>query len=507
MKAGSLKNIFKYKRFSLFFWFFGFAVLLSFFLRVYKLPDFLGFYFDQGRDALVIWDFLRNGKLFLVGPTIGPTMGVGDVPRGPWYYLLITPFYWLGKGNPLYPSVFLIFTTVVASFLLALLSFRSGGFYAGVLSLVLSCFSFDFVLSSRWFANPTPLYLISVLFLFLLFGVINSRLSALFMGALLSGLAFHFGSSADLFYLPILFLAAFIFARNIFTLKNIFICLILYFLSFLPQLIFDLRHNGVIRKGLVQFIESGRFYNLSFETIIYKRILYYPEVFFNKIWPQNSEVVWILLFVFLFLIWFFRKNLFSNKYFLVSAISLLVPMFFMMFFKGEKGVIYDYYFTGFFFIFIFVFSFVFSRVAFLRVGKFLFWGFIFAFLFYNFSLFDKYFKGEYRRYNPISLSDEIKAVDWVYKDAGEKRFNVDFYVPPVIPYSYEYLFKWRGTEFFDKTPLVEVESLLYTISEPDPSHPDRLDAWRKRQDKIGETQEKIEIGSLLVEKRVRIADK
>ncbi|MEM4271057.1 MAG: hypothetical protein QXO70_03110, partial [Candidatus Pacearchaeota archaeon] len=113
----------------------AFVSLLSFLLKVYRLPDFLGFYFDQGRDALVIWDFLKKGKLFLIGPIIGPTMGVGDVPRGPWYYFLIVPFYWLGKGNPLYPSVFLIFTTVLASFFLSLLAFKIGGFYAGLISL------------------------------------------------------------------------------------------------------------------------------------------------------------------------------------------------------------------------------------------------------------------------------------------------------------------------------------------------------------------------------------
>lgn len=504
MRVANLKNIFKKRGSRFIILFFGFVSLLSFFLRIYRLPDFLGFYFDQGRDALVIWDFLRNGKLFLTGPTIGPTMGVGDVPRGPWYYLVIAPFYWLGRGNPVYPSVFLIFTTVLACFLVSLISFFWGGIYAGILSLVLSCFSFEFVLSSRWLANPTPLYLISVLFLFLLFEVSSGRLYALFVGTFLSGFAFHFGSSADLFYLPILLLITFVFARKFLTFKNILICLTLYSLSFLPQLLFDLRHDGVIRKGIVQFIKSERFYNFSFETIIRKRIFYYPEVFFNKLWPQNSEAVLILFFVFLFLLWFFRKNLFSNKYFVVSFIALLVPLLGMLFFRGDKGIIYDYYFTGFFFVFIFVFSFVFSRIISFRLGRFLFFGFIFVFLVYNFYLFSIYFRGEYRRYNPVSLSDEIKAVDWVYEDAGEEKFNVDFYVPPVVPYSYEYLFKWRGMEFFGKIPSVEMVDLLYTISEPDNLHPERLEIWRIRQDKIGRVEEKIEIGSLLVERRSRI---
>ncbi len=504
MKADSLKNIFKRKGFTYVFLSFGLVTLLSFFIRVYRLPDFLGFYFDQGRDALVIWDLLRNGKLFLIGPTIGSTMGVGDVPRGPWYYLFVAPFYWLGKGNPLYPSVFLIFTTVFACFLLSLVSLFFGGFYVAILSLVLSCFSFEFILSSRWLSNPTPLYLISVLFLFFLFQIVRGRLYALFLGSLLSGFAFHFGSSADAFYLPILILTTFVFARKLFTWRNILISFVLYSISFFPQVIFDIRHDGVIRKGLVQFIKSDRLYNFSFETFVYKRIFYYPEIFFGKIWPQSEKAVWVFLFVFAFLIWFFRKRLFSDKYFVVGTFSLLVPLLGMLIFRGENGVIYDYYFNGFFFVFIFVFSFVFSRIISFRLGRFLFFGFIFVFLVYNFYLFSIYFRGEYRRYNPVSLSDEIKAVDWVYEDAGEEKFNVDFYVPPVVPYSYEYLFKWRGMEFFGKIPSVEMVDLLYTISEPDNLHPERLEIWRIRQDKIGRVEEKIEIGSLLVERRSRI---
>jgi len=89
---------------------------LAFFLRVYRIDQLLGFYYDQGRDALVIWDLIHNGKFFL----IGPTTGIEGVFRGPFYYYLITPFYWLGNGNPVWPSVFLSLTTVFASFLLYL---------------------------------------------------------------------------------------------------------------------------------------------------------------------------------------------------------------------------------------------------------------------------------------------------------------------------------------------------------------------------------------------------
>jgi hypothetical protein len=65
--------------------------------RVYRIDQVLGFYFDQGRDANVILDLLQFHKFFL----IGPTTGIAGIFRGPFYYYLITPAYFLGNGSEL----------------------------------------------------------------------------------------------------------------------------------------------------------------------------------------------------------------------------------------------------------------------------------------------------------------------------------------------------------------------------------------------------------------------
>ena len=65
------------------------VLLLAFVLRTYRIGELLDFHYDQGRDALVIWDLINKGKLFL----IGPTTGLAGVFRGPFYYYLIAPFY------------------------------------------------------------------------------------------------------------------------------------------------------------------------------------------------------------------------------------------------------------------------------------------------------------------------------------------------------------------------------------------------------------------------------
>src|SRR3990167_4634228 len=81
------------------------AVILSgaFFVRVYRVDQLMWFFFDQGRDALVIWRLWHEGKLFL----IGPVTGLAGIFLGPLYYYLIAPFYLMGGGNPRIPAVFL----------------------------------------------------------------------------------------------------------------------------------------------------------------------------------------------------------------------------------------------------------------------------------------------------------------------------------------------------------------------------------------------------------------
>lgn len=98
-------------------------IIGSFFVRAYRLHDLLGFYYDQGRDALVIWKLWHEGKLFL----IGPVTGLAGIFLGPFYYYLIAPFYLLGKGDPVIPALFLAGLTTTAVLVLYVLgsSFHS----------------------------------------------------------------------------------------------------------------------------------------------------------------------------------------------------------------------------------------------------------------------------------------------------------------------------------------------------------------------------------------------
>ena len=107
-------------------------------------------------------------------------------------------------------------------------------------------------------------------------------------------------------------------------------------------------------------------------------------------------------------------------------------------------------------------------------------------------------------YKTIVLNRQMAAIDWIYKDANGREFNVDEYVPPVIPYAYQYLFQWLGEVKYKAQPLTKNVDLLYTLYEVDPDHPERLQAWLDRQKGIGTVLEEQKFGGIVVQERQRI---
>src|SRR3989304_9348625 len=103
-------------------------LFLALFVRVYRVGDLLGFWYDQGRDALIIWKLWHEGKFFL----IGPVTGLAGIFLGPLYYYLIAPLYLIGGGNPIYPVVFLAFLSTIAIFLLYFLGRQMHSREAGI---------------------------------------------------------------------------------------------------------------------------------------------------------------------------------------------------------------------------------------------------------------------------------------------------------------------------------------------------------------------------------------
>lgn len=477
------------------------AILLAAsFLRFFRIKDLLGFWYDQGRDALVIWDFINDGKFFL----IGPTTGIEGVFRGPWYYYLITPFYYLGNGNPIYPMIFLTLTSIFAIFVLYKVSESLGGKKTAVLSVFIAGFSIYIINASRWLSNPTPMLLIGISMIWAIFKFFDGKKYSLPMIALLAGMAMNFGSAMEVFYFPAL-LIIFIWKRkNLPKFKTILLSAVIFFAAFTPQILFEIRHPGVLTGPVQKFLFQEGSFSLSFWELLKERIPFYYSVFYSKFWLNAAKLFAPFFIIAILTLIFKKREIFKNQKFIVISIFTFIPFLGGLFFSGNHGNLYDYYFTGYYLIFILFFSYLLSIISRNLIGKFIVFTFLIILLINN----AKDYVGNYGKkigdYETINFGTQLVAIDWVYKDADGRKFNLDAYVPPVVPYAYDYLFLWLGNTKYGSIPVDNLEPLLYTFHEIDPEHPDRINAWMSRQETIGSVQEEVSFGAISIERRNRI---
>lgn len=486
-----------------------FLILLllgAIFVRVYRVNELLGFYFDQGRDGKVIWDFWHKGDFFL----IGPTTGIEGIFRGPWYYWLIAPFYLLGRGDPVFPAVFLALTSVVAIFILYHLTLQEGGKLGAYLAVVVASFSFFLVTASRWFSNPTPMLLISMLLVWSLFLIIDGKRWAWVMLSFLLGMAMQFGSATEVFLFPAIGVFAFWQRAKLPNKKILFYSLVAQLITFLPQIVFDFRNNGVLSSAILKFLFKEESFKLSFQDLVASRMKLYFEVFFSKIFPADGGYRLPFLLIAGASIVFNINGILRNEKLVAVLIVFLSPLLGMFFFQGNSGNVYDYYFTGYYFIFVLIFAVALSYLKTHPLGTLLIILFLFLFLRENLSVVSRYLKTDTSRPDSITLDSQLKTVNWILQDSqGAGKFNVDVYVPPVIPYSWDYLFLWQTTRRCGRDrcnlELGENVPLLYTVYEIDPPHPERLEAWLARQSGIGMVEETQKFGGITVERRRRIS--
>lgn len=478
-------------------------LILSFsaFFRIFRLHQLLGFWYDQGRDALVIWDLIHYGKFFL----IGPVTGIDGIYLGPFYYYLIAPFYWLGGGSPVFTAACLSWLTVGAIFLIFLLAKKIYGPKVALLAAFIYGFSYNLIVFSRWLSNPNPLPFFTLLAILCFYFFISGRGVALVGAALMVGLSLQLEAASAFWFLPTTVLILFWQRRKI-SIKYLSLAFIVFVLTLAPQIVFDLRHQGVLRSAFRQFLVADKSFSggtasqLTLLELVKSRLGLYFDVFFSKLFPQSSSLRWAAVALFSASLIVFRKKIFSSGGKLL-ALWVIVPLAGFFFYRGNHGYIWDYYFTGFVPAFIILFS---AGLVFLwqkglsqkvAVG-----GLMALFLLSNIRLTKNYLKTGIG----ITLRAQLWAIDWVYKRAGNKPFNIDVYVPPQIYYAYSYLFRWYGRGKYQREPETELVADLYTLYESDGEHPQFLTKWLKRQETIGRIVESDSWGDITVQKRERI---
>lgn len=412
-----------------------FAVFI--FLRLWHLPQISIFSWDQERDARVVEKIITRFDLPLIGPRV---VGDNGFYLGPYFFYLLTPFYWLSHLHPIATLYFLIF--ISASFFIftfltlkKIFNFKVAAIFLLIWGLLPATISHDQI---AW--NPILIPLsFSFLLLFLHYFRDDYRYYLL-LGFFL-GLTFHFHFQA-LFYS--LFSLGYLFYQKPKSFLKFLWLIPGFLLTFLPLLIFDLRH---------QWLNLQLFFNFFFGPTVTARSLFsFLPVWTNyiaQITGFNNSIFAIVFYFFLLAYGYSQRQ---RPFFIpLTLLIFLSPFAFMLY--GHRPS--EYYFNYLLPIIILYFSVIFSSI---NLNK-------YAFLLIFFLL--SFLSFKHIRQNPTSLFYKDQIVKNTKNILGDKDIYLTFSTPPGENNGFDYLIDYYHINRSQNPSRPNVRFII----PPDPSLP------------------------------------
>jgi len=319
--------------------------ILTAFLRFYRLPDYMTFLGDEGRDALMIKRILVEHDF----PLLGPPTSVGNIYLGPlYYYMMAVPMaiWWL---NPVAAVAMVATIGISTVFLIYFLAKRWFGLWPGLLVATLYSISPVNIIYSRssWNPNPAPFFaLLAVL------GLDQARRTKNFRWFILTGGAL--AAAVQMHYLALILLPIFglfwIFEYkkrsdyNYYTQGSIGAIIIFCFLIS-PLVIFDFRYNFLNYKAMVSMFSTKSeaiSFNL-FDKLSKVGDIYYYKLVLRYLVVGQNLLAWVVGTGILLSIGIFlkkRKELPDFWPYRLLIVWLLGGLIGLSFYKGE---VYDHY--------------------------------------------------------------------------------------------------------------------------------------------------------------------
>lgn len=339
-------------------------LLLSLFLRIYRVDEYLTFLGDEGRDVLVVKHIL-DGDLTL----LGPTASVGGFFLGPIYYYMMAPFLLLFNYNPVGPAVMVALFGAATVFLVYRIAKDFFGVKEGLVSAFLYAISPLVITYSRSSWNPNVVPFFTILMLYVLYkSIINKSWKLLLASGVL------FGILLQLHYLAT-FLAVIVFfyvllsslsqaGMSLKSFKELLKRYVLFsfgtLIGWFPFLLFELRHGFQNFQSIFKFVFSsgdtgGNEKYLEIASNVFFRVfgrllITFPRV--EDLEKYNSEIlqawgvgVWMVaamcIAISAYALWKSYKR--KNNVFYQQLLLLLWLFVGVILFGFYKKPIYDYY--------------------------------------------------------------------------------------------------------------------------------------------------------------------
>jgi len=316
-------------------------ILLGIYFRFYNFPNRITTDPDSQRDAFVAIEGARNMQL----PLTGPFISIAPVTTGPWYWYQLIVF------RKIFPSIYSpwIYLGILSS-LLPLIFFRIGSLlesrlYGLILSLIV-VFSPQQIQTSAFLTNPSVIGIFSSLvFLIFLEIIIKKRNDR--WGLLLGVIT---GITINIHYQSLLLIIFLLFLLPFKRTKTFLYSLIGLSLTFLPLFFFDLNNHWFNTKHMLDYLLIGQY-----RIWISNRWLTYILDFWPNFWALvigGSKLFASTMMILAAIILIKKiKTDRNRKIYLYFALSFLINIIVLRYYRGEKYFGYLQFFQPYIFIF------------------------------------------------------------------------------------------------------------------------------------------------------------
>ena len=469
----------------------SFLTFLGFALRLGAVSyGNFAFTFDVGRDLLAVQKIVSQKR-----PTLlGPTSGIPGFFYTSWWYYFLLPSFIISSGSPfgVVLSIVLLGSLMVPlSFLLGKLvgDERLGLIFSSLVSVSPYLISAS---TQIWSPNLVP-FLTLLVFIFYFFLTQGKLWPSFFLGFFL-GLIFESEMGFGFLFIPSTLVTLF-FARKVIRNWKKVIFFVLLGLCFveLPRLLFELRHNFLQTRSLLRFFQLGQ-EELSLSPH-FERLFYLYHVWISSVAGKNN-FLGLVLALFTFFSLFCQLK---TKWKYLISLSLLTTFLFFLEIVFWPKDFWGHYLIGLGLIFVFLVSLTFNFWK--RSLPFVFLLFLFNL---NFPSAIKFFQPPSWEGDAAVFRNQIAVVDYVYQQARGEKFNYIAYTPPLIDYTWQYLFSWYGKRKYGYPPSQSTQRLFFVILEPDYQMPERREIWLEQRKGDGRiVKREIVKGGIEVETRVR----
>jgi len=462
------------------------------------------FTYDVGRDMLSLWDIAYNHKLSL----IGPTTGIPGVFYGPWWYLILLPFFVVFKGSPQGIALTMSLFGIASISLSFYIGKRIGNSFLGISMALLAAISPVMVsLSSQiWNPNIAPLLVLLILLVLRNIYLLKDKTKPYYF--FLLGFLLVLNIDIEILW-GILFLIGVVLSILIILKRKIKLKQILLFLAggvlvLLPRIIFELRHNFLMSKSFFSFFGKETMEDkLDLYHFLENRVLTYLDQFTNTFLPTKGYIeLFLLVFIIVVILLFYKKASRLIKDFILTSIIIL-----LVFFIGTlifSHALWPHYFVGLPIIYILLLSISLYLLFKNTKGYFISILILITLFVINFISFSfvKNFQKPLWEGDASVYRNQLAVVDYIYNDVKKEDFKYELYTPPVFDNTYQYLFKWYGEKKYGYVPAKKA-GIMYLIIEPDVGYPDRPRWWLEAREKDGEIVDvKTLKGGVVVQKRL-----